>query len=190
MSKIDLLRKNYQRICGLPWDKNVAGAQKVWLAVYDKEDERRLQLRIGLFEETTIQSGHTWQLIDLTDSFPSWLCSPPYSDYTESYFESPSRLGSAPLAAYKKVVASKISDVLSSEVSDGNSVVAITGVSALFGFLRISEILPMVETDIRGRLLVFFPGVYEQDNYRLLDARDGWNYHAVPITTSEGEIRR
>jgi len=64
------------------------------------------------------------------------------------------------------------------------------GVASLFGFLRISEILPLVEAKIRGRLLVFFPGVYEQDNYRLLDARDGWNYHAVPITASEGEIRR
>ena len=41
MSKIDVLRRNYQRICGLPWDRNVAGPQRVWLAVYDKEDERR-----------------------------------------------------------------------------------------------------------------------------------------------------
>ena len=39
MSKIDALRRNYQRICGLPWDRNVAGAQRVWLAVYDKEDK-------------------------------------------------------------------------------------------------------------------------------------------------------
>ena len=33
-----------------------------------------------------------------------------------------------------------------------------------------------------GRLVVFFPGQFEQNNYRLLDARDGWNYLAVPIT--------
>ena len=71
-----------------------------------------------------------------------------------------------------------------------DTVIAITGVAALFGFLRISEILPLVEDHIRGRLLVFFPGVYEQGNYRLLDARDGWNYHAVPITPSEGGMRR
>jgi hypothetical protein len=36
---------------------------------------------------------------------------------------------------------------------------------------------------------VFFPGVYENNNYRLLDARDGWNYLAVPITMQEGELR-
>ena len=47
MTRIDLLRKNYQRICGLPWDRNVAGPQRVWLAVYDKEDERRLRLRLA-----------------------------------------------------------------------------------------------------------------------------------------------
>jgi hypothetical protein len=39
-----------------------------------------------------------------------------------------------------------------------------------------------VEGDIRGRLVIFFPGEYDSNNYRLLDARDGWNYLAVPIT--------
>jgi hypothetical protein len=63
-------------------------------------------------------------------------------------------------------------------------------VASLFGFLKISEVLPMVEGDVKGRLLVFFPGVYEQNNYRLLDARDGWNYHAVPITASDVEARQ
>jgi len=35
---------------------------------------------------------------------------------------------------------------------------------------------------IAGRLLVFFPGEHEGNSYRLLDARDGWNYLAIPIT--------
>ena len=39
-----------------------------------------------------------------------------------------------------------------------------------------------MEADVTGRLVVFFPGEYEQNNYRLLDARDGWSYMAVPIT--------
>lgn len=42
-----------------------------------------------------------------------------------------------------------------------------------------------IERDIRGRVVVFFPGEYENSNYRLLDARDGWNYLAVPITLQE-----
>ncbi len=64
---------------------------------------------------------------------------------------------------------------------------AVSGIGLLFGFLRVSEILPMVEPHIRGRLLVFFPGVYEHENYRLLDARDGWNYLAVPVLATEGD---
>lgn len=36
MSRIDALRKNYQRVCGMHWDRNVAGPQRVWVAVYDK----------------------------------------------------------------------------------------------------------------------------------------------------------
>jgi hypothetical protein len=47
MSRIEILKKNYQRICSLPWDRNVAGSQRVWLAVYDKEDERKLRLRLN-----------------------------------------------------------------------------------------------------------------------------------------------
>ena len=69
------------------------------------------------------------------------------------------------------------------------TVVAVTGVASLFGFTRISQVLPLVEPHVRGRLLVFFPGVYENNNYRLLDARDGWNYLAVPITSHEAEGR-
>ncbi len=189
MSRIDQLRKNYQRLCGLPWDDKLAGPQRVWVAVYDKEDERKLRFRLGLFEEATHQTGHRWGVLDLTDAFADWLCSPPYSDYAQSYFEAPSRLGKAPLAAFRQFVARRINEALDSAESPENTVVAVYGVASLFGFARISEVLPLVEAHIRGRLLVFFPGVYEQNNYRLLDARDGWNYLAVPITSSEGEPR-
>jgi hypothetical protein len=40
----------------------------------------------------------------------------------------------------------------------------------------------MVDDAIRGRVVVFFPGELEQNNYRLLGARDGWNYLAIAIT--------
>ena len=32
---------------------------------------------------------------------------------------------------------------------------------------------------------IFFPGSYEDNNYRLLDGYDGWNYLAVPITADK-----
>ncbi len=190
MSRIDALRKNYQRVCGLHWDRNVAGPQRVWVAVYDKEDERKLRLRLPLFEEATHQAGHGWHHLDFTNAFADWLCGPPYSDYADSYFAAPTRLGAAPLAAFKKAVAGRLTDALKSAEPGESTVVAISGVASLFGFVRVSELLPLVEGQIRGRLLVFFPGVYELDNYRLLDARDGWNYHAVPITAGDGEVRR
>ena len=60
-------------------------AQRVWLAVYDKEDERKLRLRLGLFKEATEQAGRDWHAVDFTNAFADWLCSPPYSDFAESY---------------------------------------------------------------------------------------------------------
>jgi hypothetical protein len=189
MTRLDLLKKNYKRLCEYSWDRNVAGAQRVWLAVYDKEDERKLRLRLGLFEETTLHTGHKWTAIDLTDAFAGWMCSAENAGYAESYFESPELLDEAVLADLKDSVVSRIRETLTSLSDPENTVVALQGVASLFGFLKISEILPIVEGDVKGRLLVFFPGTYEQNNYRLLDARDGWNYHAFPITASDVEAR-
>ena len=64
-------------------------------------------------------------------------------------------------------------------------VIGVYGIASLFGFVRVSELMKAVEGDVRGRIAVFFPGEYEDGNYRLLDARDGWNYLAVPITAQE-----
>jgi hypothetical protein len=83
---------------------------------------------------------------------------------------------------FTQFVAGKIGAALERKEVTETSVVAVSGVGALFGFTRVSQILKIIESSIRGRLVVFFPGQYEQNNYRLLDARDGWNYLAVPIT--------
>lgn len=189
MTRIDLLKKNYERLCEYSWDRNVAGAQRVWLAVYDKEDERKLRLRLGLFEEATHRAGRRWAAVDLTDAFADWMCGPENAEYAESYFESPELLDEAVLAGFKKCIVAGIRSALADLPDPDNTVLALYGVASLFGFLRISEVVPMVEDDVRGRLLVFFPGTIETNNYRMLDARDGWNYHAVPITASDVETR-
>jgi hypothetical protein len=189
MNRIELLKKNYQRFCENSWDRNVAGAQRVWLAVYDKEDERKLRLRLGLFEEATHHSNRKWKAIDLTDAFANWMCGPDNLDYAESYFESTDSLDNAKLGEFMQSVVARIRSALAALPDPENTVLALYGVASLFGFLKISEFLPMVEADVKGRLLVFFPGVYEQNNYRLLDARDGWNYLAFPITASDVEVR-
>jgi hypothetical protein len=55
--------------------------------------------------------------------------------------------------------------------------------------IRVSDVLQRISGRVEGRLLVFFPGSLERGNYRLLDARDGWNYLAIPITIPEGVSR-
>ncbi len=69
---------------------------------------------------------------------------------------------------------------------DDEAVVGLLGVASLYGFLRISELIREVEQSVRGRLVVFFPGTKNENNYRLLDARDGWNYLANGITLHGG----
>ena len=131
----------------------------------------------------TQRSGHPWLRVDLTDAFATWMAN---RDYREGFFQKPSRLSMALRDDFVPYVAARIRSILSSEPADENSVVAVTGVASLFGFAHLSEVLSQVSADIRGRLLIFFPGEYADSNYRLLDARDGWNYLAVPITLDDG----
>ena len=72
--------------------------------------------------------------------------------------------------------------------ADEDCVVALLGVASLYGFLRVSELIRSVEQSIHGRLVVFFPGTKNENNYRLLDARDGWNYLAQGITLHGGGL--
>jgi hypothetical protein len=51
--------------------------------------------------------------------------------------------------------------------------------------MRVSSLIERVEDGVRGRLLVFFPGEYRHNVYRFMDARDGFNYMASPITSTE-----
>jgi len=51
----------------------------------------------------------------------------------------------------------------------------------------VSSVVEGVKESVQGRLLVFFPGEHHPENhtYRLLDARDGWNYLAVPLLAQD-----
>jgi len=72
--------------------------------------------------------------------------------------------------------------MLTEKSAGSNTVVALKGVGSLFGFLKVKDVVDKLAPLVSGRLLVFFPGTYENNNYRLLDGYDGWNYLAVPIT--------
>ena len=182
MSHIDTLAERYERYIALPWQKHLSGAQRVIFIVYNKTDERRLRARKGLFEMATKEAGHGWIECDLTDVFAQWMAN---TEYHESYFESPKDLELKLESDFLEHVAGHVKDVLEAPEADENAVVSIYGVASLFGFVRVSELMEAIERDIRGRVVVFFPGEYENNNYRLMDARDGWNYLAVPITLHE-----
>jgi len=183
MGRIEKLVERYKSHISLPWQKDLAGAQKAIFVVYDMMDERRLRRRKELFEIATHETGHGWKECDLTRSFAEWMAA---SEYRESYFEQPEDLELKLDDDFLNHLADQVSSILKEEGTDEKTVVAILGIASLFGFARVSELMKEVEKDIKGRVVVFFPGEYESNNYRLLDARDGWNYLAVPITLHDG----
>ena len=181
MSEVEDLLKAYETIVRLPWNPSLSGQERVWFVVYDPGQERRIRLRMGEFENITRKAGHTWRSLDLTDSFAQWLSQ---HKYRQAYFEEPENLGPA-LNGFTTAVAAQIKEALTAPDVDGNTVVALCGLASLFGLTRVSVVLEKVTPDLRGRLLAFFPGQHDGSNYRLLDARDGWNYLAVPITAKK-----
>ena len=177
MSEIEDLLSRYERYVRLPWDHKLAGAQKVWFARYDPGQERRLRLRIGEFETATTDAGHMWRLLDITDSFAEWMTN---HEYKDAYFERPEDLELA-LVDFSDYAAERVRKELRHPSVDENTVVALLGLASLFGLIRVAELVAKVDSEILGRLLAFFPGQRDGSNWRLLNARDGWNYHAVPI---------
>ena len=178
MNEIETLLNRYQRFAALPWNCNLAGPQKVWFAVYSPRQERRVRSRLGDFQNATISAGHSWLLVDLTDAFAEWMAR---HEYRAAYFGQPELMGMA-LADFEDDLVDRVKLVLNDPSVDDNAVVAVLGLASLFGLVRASELIERVAPYIRGRLLGFFPGQYDGATWRLLDARDGWNYHAVPIT--------
>lgn len=186
MSYVDDLAAAYRRFVALPWQQNVAPPQRVWMAVYPPKHERRIRLNVQEFENTTIKAGHTWACIDITTSFERWMAEHPYA---ESYFEEPELLETALPTFFDTLVAEVRAQL--KDHSDADSVVGLLGAGTLFGLgdsVKVSALMNAVNDSIGGRLLVFFPGQVEHNRYRLLDARDGWDYLAIPIT-AEGATR-
>jgi hypothetical protein len=183
MGRIEDLATRYRGHIGAPWQRNLAGDQKAIFVVYPKTDERKLRARLELFEMGTTSTGHRWRGLDVTDTFARWMAETAYRD---SYFEEPETLAMKLRSDFVQYAAACFRQALTADDVDEDTVVAVQGVACLFGLTRVSLVLKEVGKDIRGRLLVFFPGEFEENNYRLLDARDGWNYLAVPITLHNG----
>lgn len=178
MSKTKRLLQSYRQYIAVPWRDDAAAAQRVIFCVYDETEELRLRARIDEFELATREADHDWALFDLTDTFARWLGS---QRYARSYFQNPHLLATL-LPKYLAGIETEFAAFLQEKSAGENFVVALKGVGSLFGFLKVREVVDRLAPMVKGRLLVFFPGSYENNNYRLLDGYDGWNYLAVPIT--------
>ena len=183
MGRIEDLAAKYRRHIAIPWQRNLSGDQKTIFIVYPKNDERQLRIRTDAFAMETSKANHSWKLVDLTTAFAEWMAS---EDYRDEYFEDPDALEMSLEHGFTGYVSNRIREQLLADDATEDSVVAVLGAGSLFGLTRLSLVLRQVINDVRGRLVLFFPGEYENSNYRLLDARDGWNYLAVPITLHDG----
>ncbi|MCC6484059.1 MAG: DUF1788 domain-containing protein [Armatimonadetes bacterium] len=179
MAGIPELIEAFDRRVSLQWQQNLSGREKVWFCIYAPRDERRLRARLGEFQLAAEKAGKCWHLVDLSWALEEWLAR---NEYCSSYFGNPELLGPA-LDDLLQELVGRLADVLAT--ADPTTLTVILGVGSLFGFLRVSNLVEAVTDRIQGRLLVFFPGTKEGNNYRLLDARDGWNYLAVPIQAEE-----
>lgn len=183
MSKLDALLKNYQNHVRIPWRDDAAAMQRVWFCVYDPKDELNLKAKLDEFELATSQGSKKWIQYDLTDSFAEWLSAHPYAT---QYYKTPKLLKTV-LPNYKSHLEKKIEERIINMGANAETVFAINGIGSLFGLLKVKELIEKIAPMVKGRLVVFFPGTYENNNYRLLDGYDGWCYLAIPIT-SENEL--
>jgi len=183
MSAIDRLLSNYSRQVRLPWSANMAGKQRVWFAVYPPADERRVRSRLPQFEALTLAAHHGWTTVDLTRLLPEWISA---HEYREGIFEQPEYFSAN--NELEVLAAEQVRQACSREDVDAASVVAVVGLASLFDFMRVSGLVDRVEDAVPGRLLILFPGEYAANVYRFMDARDGFNYMAVPITSTESFI--
>ena len=179
MNKLKRLQRSYSQYIAIPWRPDAAAAQRVVFCVYDETDELYFRARIDEFELATRQSGHDWACFDLTSAFPEWMQS---EDYAQAYFQEPELLKDLLPDEFLDFIEKRFDDWAAQVPLTDTTVVALMGVGTLFGFVKVKDCIDRLAPRVQGRLVVFFPGSYENNNYRLLDGYDGWNYLAVPIT--------
>lgn len=178
-TRIDLLLAAYEKVVHEPWSSALSGQERIWFLVYDPAEQRKVDLRMGDFETVAIKAGKKWKSISFKNCFPTWMA---HHEYREDYFHSPEYIVDQLEAEFIPYAIQYLKSELMQLELDEDSLIAVRDVSALFGFARLSEILKSCERHFKGRLLIFFPGEFEHNHYRLLDARDGWDYLARPIT--------
>jgi hypothetical protein len=178
MASFDQLIAAYQRHLQLPWATNLSDAERTWVLWYDPSLERRVAGHSIEFEQAARQAGYGWKQVDLAAVVASWLATNRHAERLMRRPNEVTTLGSELMATISETVASH-----AAETGD-KDILALIGTGSLFGFASVASLMEAVAPKVKGRLLVTFPGRYETGRYRLLDARDSWNYHATPIPSS------
>lgn len=184
MSRINQLVQSYRRHAAIPLKQGLTVAERIWFLVYPPEEERRLRSRIAEFEIATKDSDLLWQEIDLTGTFARWLDTFEDPDERDAVIADPSIVEDYADPGFRDFLAQTIQDISKNtpEPEVNRTVFALTGLMELYDFIHVSQVMESLGKEVRGVLLLFFPGEREENTYRFLGARTGWDYLATPIT--------
>ncbi len=172
---MDDLLGQFRRQVSLPWAQDTARDYRVWIMHYDRVLERRIQGRLHEFEALARQFNHGWASLNLASLVAPWFAG---HELFGGLAEQPDELPGL-LPDFEEYVVATVRARL--QVLNEQDFLALSGVGALFGLMRASTLTEKLAPDIKGRLLLLFPGRHANGVYRLLDARDGWTYRAIPI---------
>ncbi len=175
MPTVDDLLGQFRRQVSLPWSQDTARDYRVWIMHYDRALERRIQGRLHDFEALARQYDHGWVSLNLASLVAPWFAS---HELFEGLADQPDELPGL-LPDFEAHVVATVRTRL--QTLTEKDILVLSGAGALFGLMRASTLTEKVASDIKGRLLLLFPGRHENGVYRLLDARDGWTYRAIPI---------
>lgn len=175
MPSVDELLTHFRRQSSLPWSPDLARDYRVWIMCYEKSLERRVQGRLHDFEEVARRDGHGWYTLDLAALVAPWFAA---HDLFDGLADQPDELPGL-LPDFENHVVETVRERL--RAVSANDILVLVGAGALFGLMRVSSLAEQVAPDIKGRLLLLFPGRHQTGSYRLMDARDGWTYRATPI---------
>jgi hypothetical protein len=179
LASFDDVLRHFQRQVGLPWQPDVPPEGRVWILWYDKALDRRMRGRLHELEAATVNAGHGWRHVDLSVLFPAWIGR---HELFAGLVAAPEELRGL-LPEFRTAVIEELRLALSG--CGANDLLALSGCGALFGLVRTSALIGEIASRNPGRLLLLFPGQHRAGVYKLLDARQGSNYHAVPIPASD-----
>lgn len=182
MTYVDRLIEGLKQQLRLPWSQDKSGAERIWFLVFEPDRLRSVLARKDALRLAVEAADKRWEEIDISNAFGVWMANHRYAD---RYFARP-QLASTITEDFVKHLVADIKREICKRQIDEQTLLVLTGTESLYGITKLAHTIRLLEDAIQGRLLVFFPGEYRDQHYRFLDARDGWNYLAIPIMPISG----